>query len=254
MLDEDVGKGLLPAPAPSWLRVVVSARDRAADPAYWRRRLGWYSRPDVGTLPVEVLDEEGVRQILQEMQLPSADRNDEVAGQLFRLSGGFPLLVRLYVNLLKGRRGQPFLRAEDLQHLRPDLTGFFEGWRRRLADQSKAAEAVANRLLAVLATALGPLSAGALSELAQIKMPDESLPFDQAMEVLSYFLEGDETGYAFSHPEFGYHIVTHEMKEFQRRYWRDRFLDWGRRELDEQEAGRRAQVSPNTVQLGAGVH
>src|SRR5688572_25115220 len=101
--------GLLPMPVPSWLRVVVTARSRADDPGFWLRRLGWEGRADIGTLELEVLDLEGVHQILQEMQLPATDRSDEVAKQLFRLSEGFPLLVRLYATLLLGRRDQPYL-------------------------------------------------------------------------------------------------------------------------------------------------
>ena len=136
-------------------RVVISARTKEDDPAHWMHHLGWEGRSDARSMQLEVLTLEGVHEILQEMQLPSADRSEQVAGQLFRLSEGFPLLVRLYVQLLMARRDQPHLKAEDLREIAPGLRGFFDDWHRRLQLQSPEAALVVEGDAEDLARMLG---------------------------------------------------------------------------------------------------
>jgi hypothetical protein len=55
--------------------------------------------------------------------------NVDVVSQLYRLSEGDPLLVRLYVEalLLYGERAA-MMTPEQLEAIEPGLSGFFEGW------------------------------------------------------------------------------------------------------------------------------
>jgi len=55
--------------------------------------------------------------------------NVDVVSQLYRLSEGDPLLVRLYVEaLIFYRERAAMMTPEQLEAIEPGLSGFFEGW------------------------------------------------------------------------------------------------------------------------------
>ncbi len=141
-VDEAAGWRLDPALLPHEpdprLRVVVSARlqggDRGAEG--WLRRLRWDQLgPTPETIEVTSLDVAGIGDVLRGMgDAPAGLAGDpEVTEQLARLTGGDPLLVRLYAEDLRERgAGAGRLRPEDLAGLTPGFGPFFLSW---LADQ-----------------------------------------------------------------------------------------------------------------------
>jgi hypothetical protein len=137
----------------------------------------------------------------------------DVVGELFRLSQGDPLLVRLYVKaLLPYGDGAVALRPADLPSIQKGLAGYFERWwddlARRAESRGRAAlfenEDVRD-FFNVCATALGPLSRDDVAEIAGGTLGSGLRLKDIAREVeVDRFIIGDglARGYVFSHPLF----------------------------------------------------
>ncbi len=129
--DWEAGPDLFPLPPPDHVRVVVSARYRAGDEDArdWLRRLGW-ERPDLATsYNLDTLTKEGVARALESTGLPLAQLGTQVGiiAELYRLSEGDPLLIRLYVDDLRTRRELVgSLKPEDLRKFQPGLKGYFD--------------------------------------------------------------------------------------------------------------------------------
>jgi len=107
--DWQSGPDLFPLPPTEGVRVVVSARYLVndVDERGWLRRLGWEQAGLTCTIPLPPLTRTGVREVLQTIDVPLVKRADvplvrraDVIEELFRLSEGDPLLVRLYVDAL----------------------------------------------------------------------------------------------------------------------------------------------------------
>jgi hypothetical protein len=241
MCNEDLGQGLLPLAAPYWLRVVISARDHPNNRDHWLSRLGWNGQQTAGTLRLSPFNYEQVLNLLQAAEVTSESSIVELTRKLHRLSQGLPLLLRLFVNLLRGRPKDPDLTEADLNRIKPGLAAFFEFWHQRLEERSGPAYETAMNLECVLAIAVGPLPGPDMRRLAEV--PDGiSQLYRIAWAAMAYFVEGDEeVGYVYSHPEFGT-----ALRQFHARERRDipaiferRFLDWGSRELAELRSGAR---------------
>jgi hypothetical protein len=232
LLPHRLDPGLFSHPAPDWLRVVVSARDRDQDTSYWLRHLNWWNQRGVDCLEVQGLDLAGVAQVLYSAPLPH--RTEELARQLYRVSQGYPLLVRLLVNLLRGKPGAPSVTGDDLAKIRPGLEEVFEYWHARLKRDSEAVADLVDRIEAVLATALGRLPRRDLNQLAEIDPPREGRRLEQAWAALSYFVDSGPKGDVFGHPEFAA-VLREKQGRIDpaiRAGWRERFMQWGREELD----------------------
>ena len=95
------------------------------------RRLGWDEPGRAVSMALDPLTPTGVADILVRMAFP-LDRlgaRVDVVEELHRLSGGDPLLVRLYVENLWARgEAASRLEPEDLSHIKPGLDGFFSRW------------------------------------------------------------------------------------------------------------------------------
>jgi hypothetical protein len=242
--DWRAGPDLFPALPPVGVRVVVSARYLAGDTdeSGWRTRLNW-SRPSLAaSLPLPPLDVEGVNEVLVAMGNPLAglvSRVDLVT-ELYRLSDGDPLIVRLYVEALLpfGDRAAAIL-PDELPSIRSGLNGYFLRWwdeQERLW-QAQGKDSIIERqglqdLLNALACALGPLTRDDLTGLDP-RLPT-GLHLRSLLKDIDRFVIGNgvQQGFVFSHPRLG--IFFHdEMSSQERLEWTQRFLNYGSRTLEE---------------------
>lgn len=130
--DWEAGADLFPLKPRTGLRAVVAARYRAgeSDARGWLSRLGW-ERGLAHVLDLEPLTREGVADVLCRMGFPldALGQQVDVVAELHRLSGGDPLLVRLYVDDLWAKGEQAArLRPEDLRGIQPGYEGYFDRW------------------------------------------------------------------------------------------------------------------------------
>ncbi|BCL78429.1 hypothetical protein ccbrp13_08940 [Ktedonobacteria bacterium brp13] len=258
---------LFPLNPPPGLRIVLSARSLANDPGpeAWLERLGWTQQRLAQTLELSPLDRTGIASVLLQMGFPLellSTRIDIVA-ELYRLSEGDPLLVRLYVDdLWKRGEAVAHLQADDLHTIHPGLAGYFERWwreqRQLWSDEAQPREAAVQLILSLLAGALGPLKKEDIQDLT----PDEvgfntTAEIEQHMAPLARFVTGDGThqGYVFSHPRLGNYFLEERLSNEERLTVEQRFLAWGNETLTALNTQRLApeQASPYIVQY-YGVH
>jgi hypothetical protein len=95
-----VDTSVLPPDLVPGLRIIAGARLLAGDREAqdWLRRLGWNAE-DTRILEVPALNREGIAEVLRDLGVPLADFEGDVdlLGELERLTGGDPLLLRFYV-------------------------------------------------------------------------------------------------------------------------------------------------------------
>ena len=240
--DWTAGSGLFPLDPPSGLHVVLSARylanDQDADA--WLKRLDWTRQGLARTLELYPLDRTGIASVLIQMGFPLdlLSTRVNIVSELYRLSEGDPLLVRLYVDDL-WERGEAAVRfqPEDLRAIRPGLAGYFERWwkdqRLLWSKEAPQREAAAQSVLNLLAGALGPLSKDDILSL----LPDEAglgtEDLQQHLASLARFVTGDgvRQGYVFSHPRLGNYFLEERLSEAERQEVEHRFLAWGEQTL-----------------------
>ncbi len=240
--DWSAGSGLFPLEPPSGLRIVLSARylanDRDADA--WLHHLDW-TRPGLArTMELYPLDRTGIANVLTQMGFPLdlLGTRVNIVSELYRLSEGDPLLVRLYVDDL-WERGEQAVRfqPEDLRAIRPGLAGYFERWwkdqRLLWSETAPQREAAAQTVLNLLAGALGPLSKADILSLVPEAADFESKDIDQHMTSLARFVTGDgiHQGYVFSHPRLGNYFLEERLSPEERQQVEQSFLSWGERTL-----------------------
>ncbi len=222
-----VGPDLFPVDPPPGLRVVLSARYLANDrDAYsWLERLGW-ARPGLArTLQLYPLDKIGIASVLLEMGFPLdlLGTRGNIVSELHRLSEGDPLLVRLYVDdLWEHGEAAVRLQPEDLRVIRPGLVGYFERWwkdqRLLWSKEATRREAAAQKLLNLLAGALGPLSKQDILSLAPDEAGYGAGELEQHLLSPSRFVIGDgmRQGYVFSHPRLENYFLEERLGTVER--------------------------------------
>src|SRR5262249_48637420 len=106
-LDEaawEIGPDLFPSVPPPGVRIIVSARLLAgdADTSDWLRRLGWERQRRAYAQELRTLTQDGLVEVLRSMGAPLDQLRDqrELIQELFRLTEGDPLLIRLFVEAL----------------------------------------------------------------------------------------------------------------------------------------------------------
>jgi uncharacterized protein DUF4062 len=243
------GPDLFPVSPPNGLRVLVSARYVAGDvdERGWRGRLGWNSPLRARSIPLPPLSRSGVSDVLANVsdRLSQLSTEVDVASEVFRLSEGDPLLVRLYVESLLPLAGSAVaLRPADLPSISTGLAGYFERWWDDQASRTQnlgrstlaASEDVLN-FFNVCATALGPLSRDDVAEIAEGSLTS-GLRIKQAAREVDRFVIGDghTRGYVFSHPRLG-QFFWEQMTAPERATWNARFLEYGRRTLNVLDKG-----------------
>jgi hypothetical protein len=258
---------LFPLDPPAGLRIVVAARSLANDPGpeAWLERLGWTQQELAQTLTLPPLDRPGIASVLVQMGFPLellSSRIDIVA-ELYRLSEGDPLLVRLYVDdLWQQGTAAITLQASDLRTISPGLNGYFERWwreqRQLWNDDVQPRTATTQLMLSLLASAFGPLNKEDLHQLAPAEDGFQTLAeVEQTMAPLARFVIGDgsQQGYVFSHPRLSNYCYEEQLDSQQRQAVKQRFLTWGQRTLTALNTGSLAaeQAAPYIVQF-YGVH
>jgi len=235
--DWEPGADLFPLAPPPGVRVMVAARYRAgdADATGWLRCLGW-ERPGLALSPaLRPLNRHGVADVLNKMGMPLdiLARDIDIVTELHRLSGGDPLLVRLYVDDLWTRgKAAARLTPTDLYTIQPGYEGYFARWweeqRKLWGKQSPLKEPVVQVLLNLLACALGPLMRDDLLKLGAMEELNTWM-LAEALHSLERFVIGDgkQQGYIFSHPKLAAYFYD-KLSGGENEEWEGRFLRWGK--------------------------
>ncbi|GCE30249.1 hypothetical protein KDA_57330 [Dictyobacter alpinus] len=240
--DWSAGAQLFPSNPPPGLRIVVSARSLAndQDTRAWLARLGWGEQGLARTLELMPLDRPGIANVLAQMGFPLdllSERIDMIS-ELYRLSEGDPLLVRLYVDDLwkRGEQTSQFTTT-DLHSIQPGLSGYFELWwkdqRQLWQDEAPQREATMQTMLNLLASALGPLSKRDLVSLTAQQENFREAEIEPHLAPLARFVTGDgvHQGYVFSHPRLGSYFYEERLNTAERQAIEQRFLNWGEQTL-----------------------
>lgn len=253
--DWQVGPDVFPLEPSTSLRVILSARLRPdyPDGSDWLSMLGW-QRPGVGSVKlVEPLTLSGVETVLERMgdRLRVDDAGPDLVSELYRLTEGDPLLVRLYVETLSELPTATKLQTWNLHQLKPGLSGYFNRW---WAEQSELwgetaplRERSVRTVLGALACALGPLTREDLLALAPSKSGlDDGWSLEQAILPLCRFVIGDgrDLGYVFTHSRLGFYFREEKLSERERTEWEARYLQWGEETLARL---RNRQIRPEVV-------
>jgi len=242
----EAGADLFPATPPEHLRVVVATRPLAGDTdeRAWLSRLGWEMPGRAICWSLDRLTGAGVADVLVQMGNPLEvlAAQVDVVGQLYELSEGDPLLVRLYVEALLPFCDQAAVFSpQDLLTLKPGLKAYFDRWfeeQRKLWGASKPLQDRAVRgLLDLCATAMGPLTRADMLALTPDYYEDDWV-VKEAVQAVRRFVVGDgiESGYVFSHPRLAEYF-SGEMSPARRAEWQGRFLKYGYDTLAALEAG-----------------
>lgn len=232
------GPGLFGSDPPEGLHILVTARTRPGESHSdsWVNILSWGDSRLARTATLLPLGQHGVEEVLVSMGNPldKLATQVDVVGELYRLSEGDPLLIRLYVDALIAQyKIVHQLKAEDLQSIQPGLAGYFERWwvdqqeQWRLEGRDPIVEQGNLRtLLSAIAAAMGPLTFGDLASLHSSLA--ESMVVRRLVRYVNRWLVGDgkEQGYSFGHPRLGYHFWE-QLGQHEQEEWNKRFCNWG---------------------------
>ena len=245
----ELGRDLrFPRPLGRGVKVLVSARPLLDDDAAWMRRLNW-EHEDVHSLKLLGLDRQAVRRIVVDLgnSLARSRHIDAISQELYRLSGGDPILVRLYAEALQQDSNRlPLLTPKDLLGLAPGLADFYRFWwedlRRQWGEADPVQAPLARAILYVLSYARGPL---ALEDIVALTEPEggDGLLVNMTMPRLSrVVIGGRQSGYAFSHPRFGQFFREELLTRAEQVAWEERFLAYGRRIVERLSSGNLTSV------------
>jgi hypothetical protein len=232
--DWTAGPDLFPLDPPPGLRVVVSARFLAGDtnPQAWRERLGWTRDGLSQTMTLESLNRTSVAGLISDTIWTGNDSPAKATliGELWRLTGGDPLLLRLYIEYLRSPTGGTSKLSDfDLPSLPPGLQGYFQRWwdeqRRLWGAEAPLRERPVQMLLNLLAVAFGPLTQ---QDLQQLEPTLSSWSLEEALQPLKRFVLGDGMvqGFAFSHPRLAGYFYD-RISLVDRQMTESRFVTWG---------------------------
>jgi hypothetical protein len=232
-IEPETLKGLLPLPLAGNIRVLASARwpKDETNGGGWLAALGWDSqpRPPGQDCVVERLDAAAIRLALRhlgesELSLRRLHENGPLVTRISELTEGEPLLLRLYVEDMRGlaARRQPI----TLEHFDAHMPGFaayfrheLNAYRERVVAQGFAEvdERTIDPTIALIATAKAPLPGSELRNTAIAGFSDASPPqrweidVRQHVEPLRRFLIARDNQpvepYALIHPKLAHHIL-----------------------------------------------
>jgi hypothetical protein len=211
---------IIPKLLPPTLRILISARwqFRDNDSKGWLKRLEWDRDTSVETKELEKLDAQGITDVLIRLGAPMdiVAREPGLVERLTTLTEGEPLLVRFYCADLWDRAFDGArITVADLDTLKPGFGSYFERCLKH-QEQLWKQEGTAidgdkiDRVLVILAHALGPLPEADLLTLMKEVHGDTSLAFaDRLLRSLRRFVMGDgkpNTGFVLSHPMIGRYL------------------------------------------------
>ena len=239
--DWEATADLIPAELPNNVRVVVSARFLAGDPDVqsWLSRLGWELKGTASTLDLNPLDSAGVADVLRRMSFPldELSRRVDIIAELYRLSGGDPLLVNLYVEDLWARGEQASrLQPEDLHSIKPGYEGYFDRWwsdqKKLWGKETPLREKSVRLVFNLLCGAMGGLTK---DDLMTLESENElnTYAIEDALDALKRFVIGipetrreKEIGYVLTHPKLRDYFWD-KLAEKERTELETRFAAWG---------------------------
>ncbi|QGZ60066.1 hypothetical protein [Paraburkholderia acidiphila] len=255
-LDEATGWQLdttvLPSKPRANLRIVVSAREMAnTDAQDWEQRVGWTSeRAKVERMRLGALGRDDVHELLRAVAIAGpANYLEDLRDELYRLSGGDPLLLQLYVSdVLEEQKQGRLTDVDSLSKATPGFAAYFGGWmrlQRSVWDASKRTfdDKLIKACLAILSVSAGPLRHDDLAGLVPGVIAGDAFIDADTLEPIQRFIVGDgaEHGYAFAHPKFGIYVREEYL---QLGPWigaaEQAFVEWGRRVVREVNDGTRA--------------
>jgi hypothetical protein len=157
------------------IRVLFSARWQTGDKdsAGWLRRLEWDRGVRVTTLELGRLLADGIADVLRRLGAPTYVLAGErtIIARLSELTEGEPLLVRYYAqDLWDFSQKQARITIDDLGTLKPGFDSYFQRWlehqEKLWAEEGQSIDRTEmDRVLSVLAFALGPLESSDLLSL-----------------------------------------------------------------------------------------
>lgn len=232
-------------PAPG-TRVVLSMREGAgsASVAGWRQRLGLDHDDLSRVMSLGPLTLDGVRSVAAASgHAASESTSESLTTELFRLTEGDPVMLRLYLKALhKAADESPPIPLWDLATIRPGLEAYFERWwteqQRQWGDNRPSLNPLIEAVLGLLSRARGPLHR---EELASLLPPDlrvSSFALDETMRRLDRWIIGDGRSrrYAFGHPRLAT-FFSDRLLDQERACWDQRFLDFGAEALSRLQEG-----------------
>lgn len=254
--DWKLGPHSFPLKPTKGVRILVSARQTAgqSDADGWLRTLGWNSERRAGRVDLTPLSMTGVCEVLERLGFRTSETQADVnlVNELYRLSAGDPLLVRLYADTLRpGPQGEPS-SFEALHSIRPGLEGYVEFlndwwsdqqelWDPQRSGNSPLRDPLVAEFLGCLSNALGPLSVDDVVQLMPPELRITTFSLDGALRPLSRLVVGDgvRQGYTFNHPLMTAYFRERHLNDQGRHQWDERFISWGQREVDHLIAGDR---------------
>ena len=241
------GADMFPYQPGERVRVVVSARLTATHytPEDWLRTLNWDRPGRARAMELTGLSREGVADVLIQMGFPLDElgRNVDIVAELYRLTEGDPLLVRLYVDDLWARGEEAArLRPEGLRDIEPGYKGYFKRWwedqRKLWGKEAPLKERAVQEVLDLLACALGPLTQEELLILANEETHLTPWTLEEALRPIERFVVGNrEQGYVLAHPKLGEYFRGEVLGAREVRRIEGRFIAWGLDVLCQLEAG-----------------
>jgi len=240
---------IIPARIPQTLRVLLSARWQVGDvdSAGWLRRLGWDRNVRVENFELERLPPDGIADVLLKLGAPTNVLSQEkpIIARLAELTEGEPILVRYYAeDLWNLGRERPRITRSDLDSLKPGFGAYFGRWlshQEKLWDDEglKLAGEEIERVLSILAFALGPLPSRDLLDLMKtIHGAGNFLSEHHLLQPLRRFILGDgkpDSGYVLSHPKIGEYLQNERFGARARALCQG-FAAWGQGHLRELNA------------------
>jgi hypothetical protein len=259
--DWEIGPDLFPYRLPSTTRIVLSARTTLdhQNAEAWLQKMGLEDPTAAVPLNLKPLAPAGVEDILHKANLvpQSQEALDLLVRELYRLSEGEPLLIKLYVDeLLPHGRRPARLLPENLPSIRKGLDGYFERWWKEQNDlwgeKMPVQEPVFWAIFHMLACAKGPLSHEDVKRLLPPELTERRVALKGALRHMKRLVIGDgrEQGYSFSHPLLADYFYRQQMDQVDREAVESRILRWGAQTLTALNSGTLAPegVPPYLVQ------
>jgi hypothetical protein len=239
-LHGEIDSSAFPPILPPNLRVLLSARWQVGDTdcSGWLRRLDWDRNVRVDHLEPGPLTGDGIANVLQNLGTPFAAlaQDASLISRLSELTEGEPILVRYYAEDLGPlARSGARITMSDLDTMNPGFGGYFERWlihqEKLWRDEGLNIDRVElDRVLSILAFALGPLEERDLLELLKaIYKRDGLITVHHVLEPLRRFVIGNGQpghGYVLSHPRLAEYFQRHGYPDEKVRI-REGFVAWG---------------------------
>lgn len=230
-----------PSKLPPNVRMIISAREGRAElsPDALIGQLGLGDGRNVQRISLGKLSLDEIRESVMTLPTlpiaPSAAERSELSTQLTRLTDGDPLLLRLYLCELENPESG--VTASSLRSVPPGLSAYFERiwnaqrhqWRERAQPLSRLAEEV----LALLATALGPMTLTDVSQILPEELNARGFSLDEALRPLGRWMRGQGSSdeLSLAHPRLAEFFRTRFVLPVEAQRWEARVLAYGERSL-----------------------